>query len=170
MDSKRLAKQLRSGNLLIGKPISLVNQGIYSNGYTYILAQGISYMEQGVETELKPVRITPEFLTNSCGFTDSIWQALKLPPRYNSDGMNEFLKYNNGCLFLEQIGDQGETDYSIHKHIEEFEKEHPTEDATTISFIRKHNEVILTMKLQYVHELQNFYFSICEVEMEVTNL
>jgi hypothetical protein len=54
-------KELRSGNLVQGEPISIPKWGWHGNGITRITAYGIHMLEQGVG-KYKPIQLTTEIL------------------------------------------------------------------------------------------------------------
>jgi hypothetical protein len=68
------AKELRSGNLLQGKPIQNVNQGVYSDGVITITAYGIYEIDGGRLTELKPIPLTEEWLLKF-GFEKTFYEG-----------------------------------------------------------------------------------------------
>lgn len=61
------AKELRSGNYVLGNPLSIPRLGIYSNGVTKITSHGISEIEFG-NINYDPLPITEEILIKA-GFT-----------------------------------------------------------------------------------------------------
>lgn len=66
------ANELRSGNYLQGKPLSIPRMGIWSNGITQITAYGIYCIENDISRTLEPIPLTHEILKR-CGFqTDEI--------------------------------------------------------------------------------------------------
>ena len=62
------ANELRSGNLVQGKPLSIPRLQMFSNGVTRITAYGIHAIESEQYTNYKPIPLTEEWLIK-CGFT-----------------------------------------------------------------------------------------------------
>ena len=63
------ANELRIGNYLQGDPLSIPRLQMYHNGITAITGFGISAIENGNITSLKPIPLTIEILKN-CGFVN----------------------------------------------------------------------------------------------------
>lgn len=63
------ARDLRTGNILKGKPISIPKLGIHGNGISIINAHGIDYIEQGLmpDDNYEPIPITTRTMA-ACGF------------------------------------------------------------------------------------------------------
>ena len=61
------ANELRIGNYLQGDPLSIPRLQMFHNGITAITGFGISAIETGNITSLKPIPLTPEILLK-CGF------------------------------------------------------------------------------------------------------
>ncbi len=62
MEDKVDAKELRTGNLLQGHPISITRLEMYGDGITAITAHGIDCIERGLKTDLKPIPISEKIL------------------------------------------------------------------------------------------------------------
>ena len=147
IDHKKLAKELRSGNYLLGKPISITRLGLYGDGTSSISAHGIDLMERGMDSDLKPLPITTELLIK-CGFT--------------KDNMNgAYIELNHAChskfksLSLAYNNDDSRDQYYV--FYREGNSDNRVEDDV----------VVLRNDLRYMHELQNLFQGITGAELQI---
>ena len=146
MHSKSLCKQLRIGNYLQGKPVSIPKLGIQSDGTTMITGHGIDVMERGIKTDLSPIPLTKELIAK-LGFTFDRFSGyyIELHHANHSKYKGISVSYNN---------DDHRNQYYV------FYREGDSDDRCDDQI------VVLRNDLMFVHELQNIYHSITGEELQ----
>lgn len=125
------ANELRTGNWVMGKPISIPKLGIFSDGKTKITAYGIHAIEACMGGTYEPIPLTPEIMM-ACGFKSYKETA--------DDGIGDEFEYWIKGWFDVLFDTHG-------------------------ALIIKNYHVNIN-RPQYLHQLQNIYFSLFGEELE----
>lgn len=155
------AKELRSGNLLIGNPISIPRLGIYTDGTIAVTEHGIVDIAAGV-WNLLPIPLSNEWMLrlgfkkgNSMSNQRFIWETEHQGIIYRVQ-INPLL---NKCIPM--CGAMG-----IYQPRMENVPSPTNEDLKRTTNIEE-SLVNFAFHIKYVHELQNLFFALTGTELIV---